>query len=106
MKEDFIKAIYEKHLIRIKFFSKDDNRVIIRKCAPFDFGPSRHSKEKNDRYHVWDYESDTKNHTLSLNPEQIISIEVLKDYFEPSSLITWDVKKSPWFIKRDWGDFS
>jgi hypothetical protein len=71
-----------------------------------DFGPSRRAKEKNNRYHVWDYDSDTGTHVLSLNPEQIISIEVLDEHFEPSNFITWDTQKSPWFVARDWENFS
>jgi hypothetical protein len=71
-----------------------------------DYGPSRRAKQKNDRFHFWDYDSDTQKHTLSLNPEQISNLQVLDDTFEPAEFITWDITKSPWFISRDWGPYS
>ena len=71
-----------------------------------DFGPSLRTKLKNDRFHFWDYESDTQKHTLSLNPDQISNLEVLEETFDPSEFITWDTKQSPWFVKRNWGIYS
>lgn len=106
MKEDFIKAIQTKNKIRLTFFSKEDGGILVRTCAPMDYGPSRRTKEKNDRYHVWDYDSDQKKHTLGLNPEQIQKMEILDEQFDPAEFIDWDVQKSPWFISRDWGDYS
>ena len=106
MEEQFINAIHARRKIRLTFYSKEDVGVLIRTCAPMDFGPSRRAKEKNNRFHVWDYDSDTRTHTLSLNPEQIVSIEVLEENFEPSEFITWDTSKSTWFVKRDWGLYS
>lgn len=55
---------------------------------------------------MWDYDSDTEMHTLSLNPEQIQRIEVLDEHFSPSEFITWDTKKFPWFVPREWNEFS
>jgi len=99
----FINAIKEKRKIRVTFFSKEDRTNITRICAPMDYGPSTRAKEKNDRYHMWDYDSDTAKHTLSLPPEQIVKIELLQDVFNPSEFITWNTN---WFISRDWGVFS
>ena len=106
MEEKFINAIRAKQKIKLTFYSKEDIGVLVRTCAPMDFGPSSRAKEKNNRYHVWDYDSDTGTHVLSLNPEQIASIEVLDEHFEPSNFITWDTQKSPWFVTRDWENFS
>lgn len=58
---------------------------------------------KNDRFHLWDYKSDTGQHTLSLNPGQIRSIEVLPDTFDPAEFVTW---KTNWIVPRDWGIYS
>jgi hypothetical protein len=91
MKDIFISAIHSKNKVRITFFSKEDGRNLIRKCAPMD------------RFHAWDYESDEKNHTLSLLPEQIVSIEVLSEMFNPSEFIRWEPN---WIVTRDWGDYS
>ena len=106
MQELFINAIHSKNKIKLHFFSKEDRNILILLCAPMDYGPSRRAKEKNDRFHLWDYESDTRNHVLSLNPEQIHHMEILEEVFDPSEFITWDTQKSTWFISRDWGIFS
>ena len=102
----FISAIHNKTRLVLSFFSKEDRQILVRTCAPMDFGPSRRAKDKSDRYHFWDYDSDTVRHTLSLLPEQIQSMVLSEDSFDPSEFITWDVKVSPWFTPRDWGRFS
>jgi len=106
MKDNFIKAIHNKNKILLYFFSKEDGTVLTRTCAPMDFGPSRRAAEKNDRFHFWDYDSDTKRHTLSLNPEQVQNMVVLEENFDPAEFITWDTQQSPWFVPRDWGAYS
>jgi hypothetical protein len=102
----FIQAIHDKKKIELTFFSKEDGHLLSRTCAPMDFGPSRRAADKSDRYHFWDYDSDTKVHTLSLKPEQVKDMVVLQDHFNPAEFITWSTVTSPWFIKRDWGTFS
>jgi hypothetical protein len=91
-------------MIQLAFHSKEDGgRLLVRKCAPMDFGPSSRAREKNDRFHVWDYESDTANHVLSLSPEQVASIAVLEETFEPSEFVKW---KPKWLVRRNWGIYS
>lgn len=102
----FIEAIHTREKVRLTFYSKEDEQPLCRKCAPMDFGPSRRAKQKNDRYHFWDYESDTGQHPLSLDPEEVIVIEPIEESFDPAEFITWDTKASPWFVSRDWGPFS
>ena len=102
----FESAIHSKNKIRLTFFSKEDNRNIRRICAPMDLGPSRRAVNQGDRFHFWDYESDKKNHVLSLLPEQAVEMELLPDIFDPAEFVTWDVKKSPWFVPRNWGAYS
>lgn len=106
MEEQFIGAIHSKNKIRLTFFSKEDGRNLVRTCAPMDFGPSRRAIDQSDRYHFWDYDSDTKRHTLSLLSEQVINIEILPQTFEPSEFVTWDTSTSQWFVSRDWGIYS
>lgn len=99
----FLEALHSKKKVQVRFFSKEDNRPILRICAPMDYGPSRRSKDKSDRFHFWDFTSDTKSHTLSLPPIQIIGIEISSESFNPSEFVKW---KPKWFVKRDWGDYS
>jgi hypothetical protein len=103
MQNDFIAAIHSKNKIRLTFFSKEDRSLLIRTCAPMDFGASRHATNKSDRFHFWDYDSDTKNHTLSLLPNQVKSIEILEQTFNPAEFVTWSPN---WIVARDWGQYS
>ena len=106
LKRDFIGAIHAKKKLLLKSNSKEDASVISRTCAPMDFGPPRRGQDQQDRFHFWDYTSDKGPHTLSLLPLQIVSIEILEASFDPREFVTWDVQKSPWLVKRDWGSFS
>ena len=101
--EKFLQAIHEKKRIKIQFNSPKKG-VIERLCIPFDFGPSRRNLEPNpDRYHLYDLDSPEGSHTLSILPEQLTSIEIINQSFEPAEYITWIPN---WFIERDWDKFS
>jgi hypothetical protein len=102
----FISAIHSKNKLRVTFYSKEDKSTLVRTCAPMDYGPSRRAHDKSDRLHMWDYDSDTQRHTLSLLPEQIISIEPLGEQYDPKEFVTWNTAASPWFVSRDWGQYS
>lgn len=104
MQAKFIGAIHSYSKVRLTFYSKQDQGLLVRTCAPMDYGPSRRAiADKGDRFHFWDYESDTRNHTLSLLPSQIKSIEVLGETFDPADFVTWSPN---WFIARNWGTYS
>lgn len=99
----FKAAIHSRNKVSLSFYSKEDGRVITRLCAPMDFGPSRKAHDKSDRFHLWDYESDQKNHVLSLKSEQVRSITVVDMKFDPGEFVTWSTN---WIVKRDWGRYS
>jgi hypothetical protein len=100
----FIAAIHAKTKIKLSFFSKKDGQIITRMCAPMDFGPSRRNiKDKSDRYHLWDYESESENHVLSLLPNQVSNMVFTYVEFDPSEFVSW---RTNWFIQRNWGMFS
>jgi len=103
MTKQFISAIHSLIKVKVTFYSKEDSQLLTRTCAPMDYAPSSRAKDKSDRFHFWDFESDTKNHTLSLLPNQVKSIELLNETFNPSDFVTWTPN---WTIKRDWGVFS
>jgi len=106
LKDEFIKAIHAKQKVRITFNSKEDQRVLVRLCAPLDYGPSRTAKDQSDRFHMWDFESDSKVHPLSLKPGQIIKMEITDEVFVPKDCIKWKFIPFSWFVKRDWGSYS
>lgn len=102
-KDRFITAIHKRTKVRVTFLSKEDGRNITRACAPMDYCPSRTAKNKDNRFHFWDYDSDTRNHVLSLLPEQIVNMQFTDENFDPSEFITWHTN---WIIARDWDRFS
>jgi len=104
--EVFLRALADQKRVELRFISKEDQGQLSRECAPMDFGPSRRAKDGADRYHFWDFDSDTKSHVLSLLPDQIVSILALEQIFDPAEFVTWDVISSPWFVPRNWGRYS
>ena len=100
MQATFIAAIHSKNKLSVTFYSKQDDANIVRTCAPMDFAPSKRAADKSDRFHFWDYDSDQKQHTLSLLPDQVVGIEVLQSKFDPAEFVTWP---PAWTIARDWG---
>lgn len=103
MRDDFVAAIHAKNKILLTFHSKEDRTELTRKCAPMDYGPSSRARNKLDRFHSWDYDSDTHQHVLSLLPNQVLRIEILKETFDPSEFVTWPPQ---WIIPRNWGAYS
>lgn len=104
---NFIVGINVKRKIILTFHSKEDDSTLLRTCAPMDYGPLRRiTNDLTNRYHFWDYDSDVKRHPLSLKTDQIVRIELTDEYFDPSEFISWNLIKSPWFLKRDWGRWS
>ena len=75
----------------------------MRKCIPFDIGPSSKIKDGMDRFHFYDLDSPEGKHNLSILPEQIVSINILNESFEPKDYVKWQPNR---FIPRDWGVYS
>ncbi len=104
--EEILRAIHEKREVSVTWPSKDDGGSLqTRRCAPMDYAPARISSKGENRYHFWDFESDSgKNHNLSLTAEQISSVEVLETSFDPADFVSWTTK---WSVARtSWGDFN
>ncbi len=99
----FIKSINSKSLVSVEFNSPDKG-VISLKCVPCDYGPNKKFKDGLDRFHFYDLETTSKNHSLSINPSEVINIEILEENFDPAKYVTIPHKK--WHIKRDWGELS
>mgnify|MGYP006291281609 CR=1 FL=1 len=98
----FLASINEKKVVKVKINSYEKG-IIIRKCIPFDFGPSRKYKDGENRYHFYDLDSPDGSHTLSILPHQLREIEILNETFNPGDYVNWTPK---WFVKRDWGQYS
>ena len=104
--DSILQAIEDLNEVQVTFLSKEDGFAeLTRRCAPMDYGPARTMKVPEDRYHFWDFESDSGwNHTLSLPDAQIVSVEILSTTFDPASFVSWDTN---WHVARSsWGAFN
>lgn len=100
----FIDGLVNRRRVRLSFISKeDDDRMLVRTCAPMDYGQGPRTRDTTPRYSFWDYDSDEGGHPLSLLPERIWSIEPLTDAFDPAAFVTW---QTAWVYPRDWGRLS
>jgi hypothetical protein len=102
MNREFLKSINEKLIIKLTFNSVGKG-VLIRRCIPFDLGPSRRFRDKSQRYHFFVLDGPNGSHNLSVLPMQIVKFELTNIHFEPSKYIKW---KPKWFVKRNWGVYS
>lgn len=101
--EIFIAALHERRKVEVTYDSLKDGSVVRRTAAPMDFGPKAKEKDPTERYHIWDYDSPSGAHTSSLKADQIRSITILDDSFDPADFVTWTPN---WHISRDWGHLS
>ena len=99
----FIDGIENCRKVSLTFFSQDDGHNLVRTCAPMDYGPTRVAADNADRYHFWDYDSDKGRHPLMLLPDQVVSITVLDEVFDPAEFVTWETN---WYHPRGWGKYS
>lgn len=99
-------AIQERKLMLVCFRLKSTGEVVKREVAPLDYSLSQKPKYKEFKVHFWDFGTNDQGHPLSLTVEQIIEMEILAESFKPEEFITWNVKKAPWMICRDWGSYS
>jgi hypothetical protein len=95
----FLEAIHAKKKVCVRFYSKADNGLLDRVCAPLDYGPGDNFKDGMNRYWLWDYTKDPGSPTLGLGPQQIVDLQMLGDSFDPASL---DFHPAEWSIPRDW----
>ena len=84
----------------LRFYSKADNGVLDRVCAPMDYGPGGENQDGLDRYWFWDYTGNPGTRILGLLPQQIVALQVLDEVFDPAD---FGVRLSQWSIPRNWG---
>lgn len=98
----FLKAINEKKVVSVTVDTFEKG-TIVRKCIPFDYGPSKKFHDAQNRYHFLDLTSPEGPHNLSVLPHQVRDISILNENFDPEHYVKWTPK---WFIPRDWGRYS
>ncbi len=103
MEDKFIEAIRSMNKISVTYFKKKDESTVTRTCAPMDIGPHKRFPDKGEYYQVWDYDGSNGPHPSPLKSDQIISVNILSEKFDPSEFVTWQTE---WTIPRDWGQYS
>jgi len=96
----FIEAIQQRKKVAVRFYSKPDQGVLDRVCAPLDYGPGDGPPDGLNRYWLWDYADTAGTPTLGLVPQQIVDVRVLGEVFNPAEFGVWPW---PWSIPRPWG---
>jgi hypothetical protein len=102
----FLDAIAARRRLTVQFFSRKENRELVRVCAPLDVGPLRGALDGVDRYQFWDLEAKRKPRNLALVAPDIVKRPALDETIEPADIITWAFKPGAWSIPRDWAAFS
>ena len=102
----FLDAIAGKRRLSVRFSSKKEGRERTCVCAPLDFGPLRGAIDPADHYQLWDLEGKRKPYNLALREDDIVSMTLLEETFEPAEIIKWAFKPGAWRIPRDWAEFS
>lgn len=100
--DSFLQSIHEKRIISLTF-NANEKGIIKRKCICYDYAVSKKYKDQNRRYHFHDLDSPDGQHNLSILAEQIISIELSNEIFNPGDYIKWVPN---WSIERNWGPYS
>ena len=104
MHSEFLDAIREQRRVTVRFRSTEDQGdLLVRECAPMDYGPSRIDNYASDRYHFWDYFSGSGPHPLILETSAVVSIDALPSGFDPGEFVTW---RTNWKTPRNWGPYS
>ena len=96
----FIEAIQQRKKVAVRFYSKPDQGVLDRVCAPLDYGPGDGPPDALNRYWLWDYADTTGTPTLGLVPQQIVDVRVLGEVFDPAE---FGASPWSWSIPRPWG---
>lgn len=84
----FLEAITDKKKISVRFYSKADNGVLERICAPISYGQGSESHDELDRYWLWDYAGNPYPHILGLLAPEILDLQVRSDLFDPAEFTT------------------
>ena len=102
--KDFIQAIENKKLIKVKFNS-DEKGPVERTCIPVDFLPSNKEKDRTSKYCVYDLDDNAKEHKLMIPPHQLIWLDLVEEKFDPACYLP-EAGPFNWGVQRNWGAYS
>lgn len=102
----FLAALAGRRRLSVRFMNHKLGKELVRVCAPLDYGPLRGAKDGTPRYHLWDLEGKRKPLNLPLLADDIRSMILQEETFDPATIITWAFKPGAWQVPRDWAEFS
>jgi hypothetical protein len=97
----FMDALEAKETVLVTFWSKSSNEIKTRCCAPIDFGPWKHCRWNDNRYHMWDFDSEEGPHPLVKGAKQIVSIVRHGIPFNPRMFVKRG-ETPAWSTPRNW----
>ncbi len=104
--DNFVEAICATKKIRLIFFD-NDKHLTAKTVVPLDYVPGQRATDLSSCYQFWDFEVGAHGTPLMLQPEQIQSMEVDKETFNPEDFVNaFAYERKGWrhfFIQRNWG---
>jgi hypothetical protein len=80
----FLTAVQDKNKVSVRYYSRADDGVVDRICAPLEYGPGAENQDGLNRYWLWDYARPPGSRRLGLVPKQIVELQVLGEVFDPA----------------------
>ncbi len=81
--DTFVQATNQKRKVSLTFFNDEDGRKLVRMCAPLYYSQGQTEGDDLGCYYLWDFESNTGKHFLSLSPSKIVSMKSTEEAFDP-----------------------
>ena len=92
-KDVFIRAYKEKKKVLLTYFGGEYNLSNTKLCVPIQYINSNSKLECDSYYFFWDEEAEVGDRLFGLSPEDIISLEVSDDNFNPNDYIIPDMSE-------------
>ena len=77
----FIQGIKQKKRLKLSYFSRKNLQNMVRQCAPLHYSKGQVEGDDLDCYYIWDFEVAKGSGFLSLQPSQIVTMELAEDTF-------------------------
>ncbi|MHC4460828.1 MAG: hypothetical protein ACYS6W_04065 [Planctomycetota bacterium] len=87
----FIRAITDKRKVKLVFLSDAGGNKAEKLCGPLLYSPSipgDETGEESDCYYFWDLESSAGKHVLGFPSNNIVSMELNEEAFNPKDFTT------------------
>ncbi len=80
----FLDAVARRMLLRVKFRSATENKIVEHTCAPVHFGAEPGSPDADPHYWIWDYAERSDANPVALTAEELVRVQLLNLPFDPT----------------------